>query len=295
MALRAKPPVAKPTRLRALIYATKGVGKTHLCTSIPNTYYIDTEGLEDYPKFVKILKKNNGEIIRLNEFSEIIDEVKELITIKHNYKTLVIDSVSFPYGFLANLEAERLSKKDLSKEGTEYGANLAKAKRLTFHLGMLLTRLDMNIIVTAHEKAKFQDGKEIGSAPDINEKMEYALGTVIRFKMFGKQRKAFVEKTRYENNELESGEIIDFPDDKGYEIFKDRFGEEVFSRETITETLADKEQIKEFNRLKDLLKISDEITDKWFIKFNSTEAAELNTSDIQKCIDKMKSQINKGE
>ncbi len=175
MALRAKKPVFKQARFKALVYSEPGVGKTHFCCSFPDSYYIDTENLEDYEHFVEMLEKNNSEHVRLNELTDIIKEVKELLSTKHNYKTLIIDSLSFPNGALAALEAERLHNKAPSTEGTEFGANVAKGKRLTFQLGILLSRLDMNVIVTAHQKPKYVKMEQVGDTFDVNDKMLFAL------------------------------------------------------------------------------------------------------------------------
>jgi hypothetical protein len=287
MALRAKPPTLEPNRIRALIYGNKGVGKTHFAVSIPNVYYIDTEGSLKYKRFVEKLTENNSSSIALYELEEIIREVKELISVKHDYKTVVIDSISFPYNLLSHLEVERLTKKSPNTEGTEFGANMAKAKRLTFHLGMLLTRLDMNVIVTAHEKTKYQKGEEIGKEPDVNEKMGYALGTQIHLRIQGKSIKAFIEKSRYQ--ELKNQELIDFDD--GYETIKKLFGEEVFLRESTTEELASEEQITEVRRLQVLLNYPEENLQKWMINKKSQTIEEVNSKDILKLIEHFKSKI----
>jgi hypothetical protein len=288
--LRAKPPVLEPNRFRALIYGDKGVGKTHFACSIPSVYYIDTEGVLKYKKFVDMLKANKSDAVDLTELTEIIKEVKTLLTVKHDYKTLVIDSITFPYASLANMEAERLAEKNKHTEGTEFGANLAKAKRLTFHLSILLTRLDMNVIVTAHEKTKYEKNEEVGKLADINEKMAYALGTTLNLKLMGDTKKAFVEKTRY--SELQSREFLDFND--GYETIKSRFGEEIFLRESAVEELASPEQLKELNRLIDVMQYPKEKVDKWLLASKSQSLDEMNTKQIQACIESLNSKI-KGE
>lgn len=281
MALRAKKPILEPNRFRALIYGNKGVGKTHFTVSIPSVYYIDTEGSLKYKRFVEKLEANKSDSVALYELEEIIKEVKELISTKHDYKTLVIDSISFPYNLLSHLEVERLTKKNPDKEGTEFGANMAKAKRLTFHLGILLTRLDMNVIVTAHEKTKYLDGKEMGKEPDVNEKMGYALGTQIHLRLQGKAVKAFVEKSRY--SELKNQELIDFDD--GYGVIKKLFGEEIFLREAVKEELATEVQIKEVRRLQELLNYSEENLQKWLISKHSHSLDEVKASDIERLIE----------
>lgn len=287
MALRAKKPEITKTRFKALIYANTGVGKTHLCCSFPNVYYIDSENLTDYPHLVQMIIDNKGDHVLMRELTEIINEVTQLLSVKHDYKTLVIDSLSFPCGILANLEAERLAAKSSSSEGTEFGANLAKAKRLTFHLGILLSRLDMNVIVTAHEKMRYIDGKEIGKIYDISDKMAYALGTIINLRQQANSKKAFIEKSRY--TQMALGEIIDFQD--GYQTLVKLFGENIFHDQSTSEILATHDQIAECKRLVHVLNIPDETVQKILIKAQSQAWEEMNGELIQKCIDNFKSRL----
>ncbi len=287
MALRAKRPEVKEARLKALLYADKGAGKTHFCCSFPETYYIDTEGLEDYPHLVGMLHKNGGDIVYLTEITEIIKEVESLLSTKHQYKTLVIDSISFPYAWLAQAESERLARKSPNTEGTEFGANLAKAKRLTFQLGILLSRLDMNILVVAHEKAKFIDNKDAGKTFDVSDKLAYSLGAVWNLRLQGKSRKLFVEKSRY--SELVTGDYIDF--DQGYEIVKNLFGESIFVREVKIEKLITDEQIKEFNRLTTLLNISEEKINKLLTNGKASSIEQMSEEFAQRAIDKLISNL----
>lgn len=287
MKLRAKKPVINDPRLKTLLYASEGVGKTHFCCSFPDTYYIDSEGLEDYPHLVKMIHDNNGDMVYLTDLEEIIKEVQALLSTPHDYKTLIIDSISFPYAWLAQMEAERLAKKTRDTEGTEYGANLAKAKRLTFQLGILLSRLDMNVIVLAHEKVKYQDGKEIGTVYDVTDKMAYSLGSVWNLKLQGKSRKLYVKKSRYEN--MKSGETLDF--DNGYEVIKGIFGEEIFKRKAETKELCTTEQVTEFNRLVQTLHISDERVNKLLTASNAMTLNEIEKAHMTDLIEKLKKQI----
>lgn len=289
MALRATTPVLQADRFRALVYGDKGAGKTHFACSIPNAYYIDSEGVLKYKRFVKMLKENNSQSIALYELTDIIKEVKELLTVKHDFKTLVIDSITFPFNSLNNMEVERLVSKSPNTEGTEFGANMAKGKRLTFQLGMLLTRLDMNVIILAHEKTKYSQGEEIGKDPDVNEKMGYALGTQIHLRTMGASRKAYVDKSRYE--ELPNKKLLDFDD--GYSVIKNLFGEEVFSRESTVETLATKEQIAEVKRLQLLLKYEEEKVQKWIMTKKASALSEVNTVDIETLINFLTNKVTK--
>lgn len=286
MGLRATKPEVSKTRFKALIYSEPGVGKTHLCCSFPSVYYIDSEKIKDYKHFIELIRKNNGDLIYLTDISEIINEVKSLLSTKHQYKTLVIDSISFPYGLLANLEVDRLSAKSSNSEGTEFGANIAKPKRLIFHLGMLLSRLDMNVVVTAHERSKFSSNVEIGKTFDISEKLSHALGTTINLRQQGSVKKMFIEKSRYP--EFKKGDVVDF---KGYETFENALGKEMFNSESIVEALASPGQVSEIKRLVQLLSIPEETVQKILIKADSQSWEEMNAHLIQKCIDTYKLKI----
>jgi hypothetical protein len=294
MALRAKKPVLQPNRFRGVIFGNTGVGKTHFVLSMPEVYYIDTEGVEKYKKFTEMLTSNNSEIIAINDLQEIINEVKELLSTKHHYKTLVIDSISVPCAHLSHMEAERLAKKSKGTEGTEFGANLAKVKRLTYQLGILLSRLDMNVIVTAHEKAKYENingqSTETGKIADVNDKLIYCLGSSFHLYVAGGKRMISVQKTRY--SEFKPFEFVEFED--GYGVLKKRFGEEVFLRESIAEKLATKEQIKELIRLINLLNIPEEKQQKWMTGANSSTFDEMKEEIMVKLIAHLKSQV-KGE
>lgn len=284
--LRAQKPEVTSPRLKTLIYADKGAGKTHFCCSIPETYYIDSEGLRDYPKFVKMIRDNNSVLLYLTEMSEMIEEVRSLLSVEHNYKTLVIDSISFPYAWVCQLEAERLQKKP-GKEGTEFAANTSKAKRLIFQLGILLSRLDMNVFVISHEKTKYVGGEEQGKTFDIYDKMAYSLGSAWNLRLLGDTRKLFVEKTRYD--ELKQWDLLDFDD--GYGVIKKLFGEDLFIRKSAIEELATSEQVETFNRLTTILNVSEEILQKWLIKAQSTSPSDMSTANIQKYIDGMTNKL----
>lgn len=290
MALRAKKPAIKEERFKAVVYANRGVGKTHFCCSFPNTYYIDTEGLEAHQHFVDMLIKNQSDLVRLNELSDIIAEVKTLLSTKHDYKTLVIDSITFPFHLLANFEAERLGKKARDgSEGTEFGANMQKPKRLVFELGMLLTRLDMNVLVTAHEKTKYEKGIEIGKVADVNEKLEYALGSVIYLKRQGKKVKAYIEKSRYTG--LPTGEAYDF--DEGYNLMCEKLGREVFEKTSQFEELATPEQLDEVRTLIQNLNVPEEWLNKRIATCRAVSLETMSQKDMQDLITLMLERVKK--
>lgn len=287
MALRAKKPELKQTRFKALVYGNAGAGKTHFCCSFPAPYYIDTEGLEDYEHFQKMIIANNGDLIKLNHMEEIIEEIKALISTKHEYRTLIIDSISFPYTWLAQAEIERLTKRSPNTEGTEFGANVAKGKRLAAKIGILLSQLDMNVIVISHEKTKYEGGKEVGQTFDIHDKLAYSLGAVLRMQKMGKSRKLFIVKSRY--NQLIGDTMIDF--DEQYPTIENLFGKEIFHREAVSVEMATEEQLKELDKFIIDMNVNEDLQKKWLKSANATAFEFMDKEKIQKIIEHLKSKI----
>lgn len=278
-------------RFKAVFYSLPGVGKTHFCCSFPNTYYIDTEGLHDYLHFIDMVESKGGNVVYLTELTQIIEEVGELLKGGHDYKTLVIDSISFPYLALSNVEAERLTavakRKGEEKEGIEYAAHKAKSARLTQQLGILLTKLDMNVIVTAHEKVKYEKGIETGKTFDVTDKLSYALGTTIQLRQMGKSVKAYIEKTRYPK--LPRWESIDFSD--GYNKMCEKLGLEMFTREVKNVELGTVEEVAEIGRLVNVLHVPVESVNEWLLRANSNSFEDMPRKNVLKCIEFLNNKI----
>lgn len=245
MSLRAKAVEEKENRFKALLFGGPGAGKSHFCCSFPETYYIDTEGLDEYEQFREMLTHNKSSFITLHELSDIVDEVRSLLTEKHHYKTLVIDSLTNVFEEMAFAEAHRLSKGG-KVDGTEFQRHLTKPKRLLSHLCNMFRRLDMNIIVTTQEKAEYFQSEQIGMIQDIPKSVPYALGTIMNIKMIGNQPTAKFSKTRYK--QFSTNELMNL----SYREIENRLGQEMFVKEVKQIEIASLEQI---NILKDLIKL----------------------------------------
>ena len=118
MALKAKAPVdVKPTKPKFMISGESGVGKTFFALDFPKPYLIDSEGGATREQYQAKLKKSGGAYFGKEEgsqdFKAVIEEVKQLTTTKHEYKTLIIDSFTYLYMLEAS-EAE-------AKGGSDFG------------------------------------------------------------------------------------------------------------------------------------------------------------------------------
>lgn len=288
MTLRAKKPEIQNNRLRCLIYGEANSGKSHFCCTFPKTYYIDTEGLVQYKKYVKMLNKNESPLVELSEMDEIIKEVTQLLTSNHDYSTLVIDSLTNIYIQACDSEAERLAKKGNSKnaEGTEFQAHLNKPKRKIMRLANLLSRLDMNILVTCHAKVKYEDGKQVGYQEDMYDKLKYILGSSVNIFSVGGKRKGRFVKSRYE--ELPEGEVFDI----SYEYFEEKFGRENFLKDCSPQELITDDQLSQLQFLFTQLHIDEEVISKGVAKANATNLKDISKEKASAWIDHLVKKVN---
>lgn len=278
MALRAKKPEAIEKRLKALFYGSAGVGKTTAAIQFPKPYLIDTEKGAENDQYTKILQNAGGVVFQTSDFDELMKEVKSLLTEKHEYKTLIIDPLTTLYNDLLD--------KSAIKHGTEFGRHYADANKQIKHLLTLLLRLDMNVIITSHAKNEYgQNLSVLGQTFDCYKKLDYLFDLVFEIQKRGKERVGLVKKSRIEA----------FPDLEtfpfSYEEIATRYGKDVLERDAVAQELAEESQVKELERLIDLIKIPPEVSQKWLDKASSERWEEMPKDAIQKCIDHLKSKI----
>jgi hypothetical protein len=278
MALKAKKPAMIESRLKALFYGCAGVGKTMAAIQFPRPYIIDTEGSTNKPQYVRAIEAVDGAVLMTVDFDEMVNEVRELLTTKHEYKTLVIDSLTLLYNDLLE-KAER-------KVGTEFGRHYGEANKRMKQLLNLLFRLDMNVIITSHSKNEYGANLSVlGQTFDCYKKLDYLFDLVFEIQKRGTNRVGLVKKSRIEA----------FPDTDAftfsYDEIAQRYGRHILERDAVAQELASLEQVAEMIRLIDLLKVPAETYQKWLDKATSEAWADMQKDSIQKCIDHLKAKI----
>lgn len=278
MALKAKKPSAIECRLKALFYGCAGVGKTFAAIQFPKPYIIDTEGSTNKPQYVNLIEKVDGAVLMTVDFDEMVNEVRELLTTKHDYKTLIIDSLTLAYNDLLE-KAER-------KVGTDFGRHYGEANKRMKQLLNLLFRLDMNVIITSHSKNEYgQNLAVLGQTFDCYKKLDYLFDLVFEIQKRGTHRVGLVKKSRFES--FKDGDTFPF----SYDEIAQLYGRHILERDAVAQELATPDQVKEINRLIDLLKVPEEMYQKWLDKASSEGWEDMQKDSIQKCIDHLKSKI----
>lgn len=284
------PKKAEPSKPKMLLSGIYKVGKSWFALGFPNVYYVDTEKGADRDHYTDRLKSGGGVYLGPEDGSldpeVVIGQIRALATEQHKYKTLVIDSITKIFNHIIAKEKDRLmeaGKKD------EFGTSKKPAVAFINRLIMWITKLDMNVVLIAHEKAEYGvvsgERTEIGKTADVYEKIPYELDLWLHATKRGPQRLVTVRGSRLTG--FPEGESFDMD----YQEFAKRYGQSVIEKSTTPIELCSPEQVTEINRLVELLKIDRETTDKWLDKANADSFADFNKTQAAKIIESLKKKI----
>ena len=287
--LKAKDPTtAEPSKPKMVLYGPSGVGKTWFSLSFPNVYYIAPEDGASRKHYTDRLKAGGGVYLGPEdgalEFETVIEQLKALATEKHGFKTVVIDSVTKLFNHAIATEADRLGDKNA------FGADKKPAIAFMRRLVNAVARLDMNVLLIAHEKAEWgTDDKgnrvELGKVADCWDKLIYELDLAFCAQKRGASRYALTKKSR----------LVGFPEGESFKLdyadFSERYGKDIIEKSVSVVSLASNEQVSEIKRLIDLLKIDSDTVNKWLEKANAEAVEEFNTVQADKIITSLKSKI----
>lgn len=269
--LRGKKPEVSTKRLKALFFGEPGAGKTTAAIQFPRPYLIDTERGAENSQYVAALERVGGRVFQSNDFGDIVQEVTALLSEKHDYRTLIIDPITTVYDDLIH-KAER-------KVGTDFGRHYGEAKKEWKRLGNLLLRVDMNVIITSHQKRLYGDGMQVvGNTYDGPKGLDYLFDLVFEVAKRGKERVGIVRKTRVEG--FPEGEVFPF----SYEEVATRYGRDVLERDAAPVTLVSTEQAAELRALLGERKDGDDLLESWLKKAQAETVEELPADAAAKCI-----------
>lgn len=285
--LRAKPPTEIRKRLKAFIYGREKVGKTTCCIQFPKPYLIDTENGAIHSQYIELLKKSGGVSFQCAAFDEVMPEIQALRTEKHNFSTVIIDSLTQLYSNLVNHYQPLVDNK--------FAGHYQKANQDFHRLMSALLNLDMNVLVTAHAKAFYEvqktNGKVsmevIGDTFDCYKKTPYLFDLILEVRNIGGERRALIKGSRLEG--FKENENFEF----NYQNFCERYDVEALERPSKPDVLADAPQLAALYELINLLHVPRETTNKWLEKYHVDMFEDLSETIIQKHIDYLKAKLPK--
>lgn len=274
--LKAKQPSqVQPGHTKALVFGASGVGKTWFTLTFPRPYYIDTEGGADLRHYQQRLEAAGGAYMGPQEgsldFATVIEQMQALATERHEFRTLIIDSITKLYQTTIANEAERLGDKDA------FGASKKPAIGWMRRLVNWSQKLDMNVLFVAHEVTEWgTDPKtgqraEVGKVADVWDKLIYELDLTLQAVKRGPARVAIVRKSRLTGFEDQAQFPLDFSE------FATRYGKDFIEAAPKQIVLANKDQLAEIRRLLETVKVTEQEIEKLFTKASVDRWEELTT------------------
>ena len=274
--LRARKPEAVNKRLKLFMFGPAGVGKTTAAIQFPNSYVIDCErGSENYDK---LITASGSAVFQTTDIHDVIQEVKSLLTEKHDFRTLVIDPITPVYNDLL--------EKCEAKVGADFGRHYGAANKEMKRLANLIMALDMNVVITAHAKTEYgQNFSKLGYTFDGWRQLDYWFDLVVELGKKGKKRYARVVKTRIES----------FPDEDvfewSYDAIRQRSDATMLEKEATALTLAQPAQVREVKDLLSVVRLPEGMVEKWFAKAGVEDWEDMPSDVIAKCIEYVKNRL----
>lgn len=285
MPLKAKKPEVIEKRLKLFLYGPAGVGKTTAAIQFPNAYIIDMErGTENYSKTIS---RSGSAVMATTNPDEVKEQIKALLTEKHEYRTLIIDPITSLYNALQEKWARIFEKHATSEKQAElqdFGMRYwGRIKSEYKSIQRMLMALDMNVIITSHQKDIYGTGMtKIGEGPDSMKGDSYFFDYIFQLGLNGSSSKRMA-KTIKERAEIGENK---FPSEFewSYKNFLQLYGADVIEKESTPVPMATIEQVEKVKKLLDVVKVSEEEITKWFDKAEVTDWDEMTSDQIEKVI-----------
>lgn len=281
---RAKTPEPQKKRVKMMVFSSPGLGKTTASISWPHAVIIDMEhGTDNY--YDTIIKQGSV-VLHTTNPDEVRDEIKTLLTEKHDYRTIVIDPVTILYQAIQEKWTRIFSKYADTEKATElqdFGFRYwAKVKSDYKSIMRMLLACDMNVILTAHQKDLYGEGmKKVGFGSDSMKGDEHIFDYVFQLTMDSKGRRtAITKKERAEVGKNKFPQEFEW----SYANFLIYYGKDALEREATPVPLASVEQVDEVKRLLSIVKVDDSWETDCLTKADVDNWSELTAEKIQKAI-----------
>lgn len=284
MALKGVKPESKEKRLKLFLYGPAGVGKTTAAIQFPNSYIIDMERGADH--YGESITRAGSVIFQTVNPDEVKEEIKALLTEKHNYRTLIIDPITSLYNALQDKWSRIFEKHAKTQEQAEiqdFGMRYwGRVKSEYKAIQRMLMNLDMNVIITSHQKDIYGMGmQKVGVGPDSMKGDTYFFDFVFALDSVNGKRIARTIKERAEIGKNKFPESFEW----SYDNFLGFYGKDIITREAVAVEMATPEQVEEITHLLSVVKIDDGTINGWFTKHDVDSWDQLTKEQIQKYID----------
>jgi len=289
--LKAEKPKQIVKRLKMFIFGPAGVGKTTAALQFPKSYIIDTERGTDF--YADSINKAKSVVLHTLNPDEIKEELKALLTEKHDYKTLIIDPITQVYNAVQEKWTrvfEKHAKTEKDAEVQDFGMRYwGKVKGDFKSVQRLMLALDMNVIITSHQKDVYGTGfNKVGVTYDSMKGDDYLFDLVFRVERKNGSLMAYKVKERAEIGKEKFPAEFEW----SYANFIKFYGKEIIEKDAAPVLMATDEQVDKVQKLLEIVKVPEETVNSWFLKADVAEWSEMNGEQITKVIDFLQRKID---
>lgn len=288
---KAKTPEPKNKRVKMMVFSTAGIGKTTASINWPKAVILDMEhGTDNYHETIIA---NGSIVLHTTNPDEVKDEIKTLLTEKHDYRTIVIDPVTILYQAIQEKWTRIFSKYADTEKATElqdFGFRYwAKVKSDYKAIMRMLLACDMNVILTAHQKDVYGEGmKKVGFGSDSMKGDEHIFDYVFQLVMDAKGRRmAITKKERAEVGKAKFPTEFEW----SYKNFLVYYGKDALERESTPIPLATPEQVQKVKQLLGIVKVEESWETDCLTKADVDSWEELTEEKIGKAINFLQAKL----
>lgn len=275
---------ATERRLKLFLWGESGMGKTTLTLRFPQPAVIDLEGGTEHYGGVFTF-----EVLKATAADEVMAAVDWLLTHKHAYRTLVIDPITIYWDALQAKWHQVFLQRNKGGKGhrgdyyelqpRDWVTLKAEFKELV----RKLIALDMNVIVTARQKALYSDAgfmRIVGETFDGEKSLPYLFDTILRLYRDDAGR-FMAENIKDRTNKLPRGKF-----EVSYDLIEKCLGAETLTREAMPLHLATPEQIERIRHFVAASGMKPEKLRERLAAYGANRIEDLTQENAQAIIDK---------
>lgn len=286
MSLKQNPSEKLNLRLRLMVYGKSGAGKTFLGLHFPDVLVLDTQrGTDAYHDMFDF------ESIQIRSVQSLVEQVEMLESEKHNFKTVLIDSLTDITDFQRDDAANYLSGEEIGQTeiGTSlYKFNIADYRIVNSDYRAILRRivmLGMNVICTCQEKDEYKDHSMMvptgNKTMDAGKNTEQWFDTVIR--LFSRDGIHYLYCTKDRTRRIPMFNEREI----SYDDFAQMIGEQVITQSPTITDKCTREQRNQIEAIRKLLNVSASTLRKALSEYEAERLTELTREQADALIARM--------
>jgi hypothetical protein len=266
-------------RLKLFLWGDSGVGKTTIALRFPSPVVIDLEGgTEHYGGVFEF------GVLKATTADEVMAAVDWLLTHPHNFRTLIIDPITVYWDALQSKWRVIFLKRNKGGKGHNgdfYSLQPKDWVTLKYEFKDLLRKLiqlDMNVIITARQKAQYAETgfmRPVGETFDGEKSLPYLFDTILR--LYRDEAGRFMaENLKDRANKLPRGHF-----EVSYPVIEQCLGADALAREAVPVRLATPDQVDRIRQFIVASGMRQELVAQRLAAYSATRIEDLTEDNAQ--------------